>query len=46
MSGKFILACCVSSMSPIQPLCDFTSSTLTAMALQLRFSSSALIFAT
>ena len=46
MIGKFIFAFCVSSMSPIQLLCDGTSSTLTAMTLQLRFSNSAFVFAT
>ena len=46
MIGKFIVVRCVSSMSPIQPLCDFTSSTLTAMTLQFRFSNSAFVFAT
>ena len=33
-------------MSPIHPLCEATGSTLTARALTLRLSNSALIFAT
>ena len=46
MIGKFILQPCVSSISPIHPLCDLTSSTLTAIAFAFRFSNSCFVFAT
>src|SRR5450432_1348460 len=44
--GKFILTPWVSSMSWTQPVCDFTSSTLTAITLTLRLSNSGLSLAT
>src|SRR4029078_4341380 len=45
MIGKFILVPCVSSMSPIQPLCEATGSTDRAIPLTLRFSNSLLSLA-
>ena len=45
MIGKFIVVFCVSSMSPIQPLCEVTSSTLMAIILQWRLSKSPLSLA-
>src|ERR1700752_1660285 len=46
MTGKFIVQDWVSLMSLIQPLCEASGSTLTAITLTFRFSNSALIFAT
>src|SRR5258706_13335517 len=45
MIGKFMVVFWVSSMSPIHPLWEVTSSTLIAIILQLRFSNSPLSLA-